>query len=441
MKNRQKKRSIAALSAIVALSSVLAACGSNTSNDGNGGSDSGKPVTLKVMSSTIVEKPAGEIEQELADEFMKANPDIKIEFMGLSQNDAFAKITTLATGNQLPDIFLNTSDFYATANGMGITADLTPLLGEDFVKGFYPSVLKESTIDGKLQYMPWFTTPIALIYRTDWFEAEGLKPPVTWDDFVKSAQKLTKDTDGDGKADQWGFGLVGTNNSSGTYRFLPILHSFGASELKQDADGKWVTDLDSPEAIEAFQFFGDLANKYKVTPPGAMQNAYAENVTLMANDKIGMVISGSHSIAGLIEKNPKLEGKLAAVPVPKKTEHSSNLSAFGFSISEKSSNKEAAAKYLKFLVEKENAIKFFEGTGRMPTRMEAGDDARVQSPVYKGFLDAQQYAVPQPVVSFFSQVQSAVGTAYQAMLAGSTKAETAATKAAESVRSEIERNQ
>jgi len=439
----KKKTLTALLSTVMSLSLVLSACGSKSSNAGSNGDSSpaAKQVTLQVMSSTIVETPAGTIEQELADEFMAQNPDIKIEFMGLSQNDAFTKITTLATGNQLPDIFLNTPDFYATANDMGITANLTELLGEDYIKGFYPSVLNEATIDGKLQYVPWFTTPIALIYRTDWFEAEGLTPPTTWDEFVTAAQKLTKDTNGDGKADQWGFGLVGTNNGSGTYRFFPILHSFGASELKQDASGKWVTDLDSPQAIEAFQFFGDLANKYKVVPPGAMQNAYAENVTLMANDKIGMVISGSHSIAGLIDKNPALEGKLAAVPVPAKTTHASNLSSFGFSIAETSKNKDAAVKYLKFLVEKDNAVKFFEGTGRMPTRIEAGEDPKVQSPVYKGFVDAQQYAFPQPVVPYFSQVQSAVGVAYQTMLAGNTKAETAASKAAEAVRLEIERNQ
>ncbi|WP_438348653.1 ABC transporter substrate-binding protein [Paenibacillus sp. FA6] len=438
---RQKKVLFGLLSLAICLSIVVTACG-GSSNNTSGKADSKKQITLQVMSSTIVEKPAGTLEQELADEFMKQNPDIKIEFMGLSQNDAFTKIATLATGNQLPDIFLNTPDFYATANDMGITANLTELLGEDYINGFYPSILKEATIDDKLQYVPWFSTPIALIYRTDWFEAEGLTPPTTWDEFVTAAQKLTKDTDGDGSMDQYGFGMVGTNNGSGTYRFFPILHSFGASELMEDESGNWITQLDSPQAIEAFQFFGDLANKYKVVPPGAMQNAYADNVTLMANDKIGMVISGSHSIAGLIEKNPALEGKLAAVPIPKKEVHASNLSPFGFSIAETSKNKEAAVKYLKFLVEKDNAIHFFENTGRMPTRMEAGDDPKVQTPVYKGFVDAQQYAVPQAVVPFFSQVQAAVGTAYQTMLTGNnTDATKVANKAAEVVRLEIERNQ
>lgn len=437
---RKKNAMLALFSLLICLSLALSACG-GSSNDSGSSTSATKQTTLKIMSSTIVETPVGIIEQEFADEFMRQNPDIKIEFMGLSQNDAFTKITTLATGNQLPDIFVNTPDFYATAEDMGITANLTELLGEEYIKGFYPNVIDEAMIDGKLQFLPWFTTPIALIYRTDWLEAEGLTPPATWDEFVTVAQKMTKDSDGDGKVDQWGFGLVGTNNSSGTYRFLPILHSFGASELKQDDSGNWVTELDSPQAIEAFQFFGDLDSKYKVVPPGAMQNAYAENVTLMATNKIGMVISGSHSIEGLIEKNPELEGKLAAVPVPKKTNHASNLSSFGFSIAETSENKEAAVKYLKFLVDKDNAVQFFEGTGRLPTRTEAGDDAAINSPVYKGFVDAQKYAIPQPVVPYFSQISSAVGSAYQSMLVGNADAAAVAGKAAETIRLEVERNQ
>ncbi|TDF93444.1 ABC transporter substrate-binding protein [Paenibacillus piri] len=436
---KNKKTTVTMLSTLSCLTLFLSACGSSSST-ANGGQSEG-PVTLKVLSSTIVEKPAGVIEQQLADEFMKQNPNIKIEFMGTSTNDAFTKITTLATGNQLPDIFVNTPDFYSTANDMGITANLTELLGKDYVQGFNPKVLEEATIDGKLQFAPWFTTPLALLYRMDWLEAEGLKPPTTWDEFIHVAQKLTKDKDGDGKADQWGFGMVGTNNSSGTYRFMPILHSFGASELKQDASGKWVTEMDTPQAAEALQFFGDLVNKYQVVQPGAVQSAYADVVTLMGNEKIGMMITGSHGIGGVIEKNPNLKGKIGAVPVPMKVTHASALSSFGFSISEQSKHKEAAVQYLKFLLNKENALKFFEGTGRMPTRTETNDSPLLNSPEYKGFIEAQKYAFQQPVVPFFSKVQTAVGVAYQSVLTSKTGADEAGKKAAEIIRGEIKQNQ
>ena len=89
-------------------------------------------ITLKVMSTTIVEKPEGEVEQKFADEFMKRNPDIKIEFIGTPMNSLYAKLQTLAIGRELPDIFTKTPEFAAKSSEMGITADLESLLEKSY---------------------------------------------------------------------------------------------------------------------------------------------------------------------------------------------------------------------------------------------------------------------------------------------------------------------
>ena len=85
-------------------------------------------ITLKVMSTTIVEKPEGKVEQKFAEEFMKRNPDIKIEFIGTPMNSLYANLQTVAIGGELPDIFTNTPEFAAKSREMGITADLKSLL-------------------------------------------------------------------------------------------------------------------------------------------------------------------------------------------------------------------------------------------------------------------------------------------------------------------------
>ena len=40
-----------------------------------------------------------------------------------------------------------------------------------------------------------------LVYRKDWAEEKGLKPPKTWDDLLVNAKALTMDRTGDGKID------------------------------------------------------------------------------------------------------------------------------------------------------------------------------------------------------------------------------------------------
>ena len=49
-------------------------------------------------------------------------------------------------------------------------------------------------------------------YNEDILNALGEKAPETWDDFARICQEATKDTDGDGKVDQYGF-ACGMNTS------------------------------------------------------------------------------------------------------------------------------------------------------------------------------------------------------------------------------------
>lgn len=91
----------------------------------------------------------------------------------------------------------------------------------------------------EIAYFPVALQPQAIIYRKDRFKEAGLEIPKTWDEFVECAKALTKDTDGDGEVDQWGFGMVGSNNSSGQSRFMSYLWSNGV-DCVTDTDGKWV---------------------------------------------------------------------------------------------------------------------------------------------------------------------------------------------------------
>ncbi|OLS40779.1 sugar ABC transporter substrate-binding protein [Bacillus sp. MRMR6] len=430
------------LLSILTLSLLLAGC-SQESGSSNGSKSDGSPeqITLKILSPTVVENPEGEVEKQYAEDYMKENPNVKIEFIGVPMNEVYTKLTTMATGGEVPDIFINSPEFYGKAQEMGIVENLTPLLGEDYVKGFYPATLEQATLDGDLQFAPFFTIPTGLLYRKDWFEEEGLQPPTTWDEFLEAAQKLTKDTDNDGKKDRWGFAMVGTKNGSGGSRFIPMMRTFGAAELVEES-GEWETQFDSPEAIEAFKFFGELVTKHDVVPPGPLQTGYPEAVSLMASEKAGMMITGPHSIGAILKQNPDLKGKIAGVPLPapegEKTV--SVLGMLGFSISATSEHKEEAAKYLKFMLNKQNQLKWNEITGRLPARIEAGDDPQVKTPELEGFIEALDFAFELPTVPYYPSVQLISAEAYQAIISKTSTPEEAAKKAAESVRTEIKNN-
>jgi len=427
----------------VAAALVLAGCSPGAATPAASGSSAppDAPITLQVMSATVVEKPDGAAEEAMAKAFTEENPNITIEFIGTPMNEMYAKLATMATGGNMPDVFTNSPEFYGQASDMGIVEPLNELLGQDYVDGFESATIKQAEIDGDLQFAPFFTIPTGLLYRMDMFEAEGITPPETWDEFVAAAQKLTKDLNGDGQPDQWGFALVGSNNGSGGSRFVPIMRTFGAKELVEK-DGAWATEYGTEEATEAFQFYGDLVNKYKVVPPGPFQTSYAEAVSLMATGKTAMMVTGPHSIGAITTQTPALKGKLAGVPLPHAPgeEPAAALGMLGFSISAQSKHKEAAAEYLKFILNKENQLKWNEVTGRLPTRTDAAQDPQIQRPELKGFLDAQQFAFAMPAVPFYADVQLYATEGYQAVISGQATAAEAAELAATKTETAIQQN-
>lgn len=417
---------------LVVMTMLLAACGTNKDSAKNGEKESAaKTTTIKIMSVSQTENPDGPAEKEMAERYMKLHPEVKIEFIGVPMNDLYKKITAMATSGDLPDAFTMTPQFARTANGMGITADLTQLLGAEYLKEFYPNIIEESSVDGKLQFLPWNAAPMALVYRGDWFEQEGLKGPENWDEFLEAAKKLTKDTDGDGKADQWGFGMIGTRNGSGADRFIAIMRSYGVEELRKDESGKWVSDLATPEAKEAFQFFVDLNNKHGVVPPGVTETGFPEAASLMATGKVAMMLTGPNALGNIVSQNPELKGKLYSVPVPAKVKHTATFGLLGYSIAESSKNKEIVADYLKFMVEDENALKWNELSGRLPTKIEVGKQQQLTTPEYAGFVKALEYAFTIPAFDQYSQFQDIVAEAYQSMIAANQSVEAATKRAAD----------
>jgi len=389
-----------------------------------------EPTTLSVLSSTIVEGPEGRAEQGYADAFMAENPDVTIEFIGVPANELYAKTNALAISGEMPDVFINSPEFMAQAHDLGIVADMQEVLGADYFEGFAKGPLAQSVIEGDHQFAPWFTIPNTLLYRRDVFEEAGIEPPTNWEEFREVAKALTVDTDGDGQIDRWGFAMVGSNNGSGAGRFFLVLRAHGAEELTADGDG-WTTGFGTPEAQAAFQLYGDVVADGSV-PPGPLQTSYGEAVSLIASDKAAMMITGPHTIGAVLDQNPDMAGKLAGslLPSVEGVEPDINLGMFGWAVASDSDQKELAAEYIKFVLNKDNQVAWNLATGRLPTRLDALEDPQIARPELEGFIEAAEYGYQVPNARFYPDLFSVAGDNYQAVIIGQKSAEDAAKDAA-----------
>jgi len=402
-------------------------------------------VTLEVMDSVIVESPEREALLQIIENFEEENPDITIDYQGVPMNDAYAQIPTLATSGALPDVYLATLDFIGTFEDMGIATDLRDVFSQEYLDGFNQNSLSELTVDGKVLAHPFFVIPMGVLYRIDWFEEKGLTPPETWEEFLDIANELTEDTNGDGSVDRWGFAMLASRDGSGGSRFIQIFRTFGGYELRLNDEGEYVTDVNTPQGRNAFEFFTELNTEHEVVPPGPMEVSYGEALNLMATNKTAMMVTGPHSIGGIIERNPELDGKIGAFPLPMAQDggkHISVLNTYGHAINPDSDKKEEAAKFLKFLVNDESALLWNEMTGRMPTRTGLLQSPEVQDrPDLAGFVEAMDYAEPLPTVSYYSTIMTDIlPSAYQSIIVGQATVEEAAERAEERIISLIEEN-
>ena len=132
--------------------------------------------------------------QKLTDDFTKANPDIKLNWVTLEENVLRQKVTTdIATkGGQFDVLTIGTYEVPI----WGKKGWLVPLdkLGADYdVDDLLPAIRAGLSVDGKLYAAPFYGESSFVMYRKDLMEKAGLKMPdkPTWDFIRQAADKMT----------------------------------------------------------------------------------------------------------------------------------------------------------------------------------------------------------------------------------------------------------
>lgn len=204
------------------------------------------------------------------------------------------KILTGLAAGEPPDVFLLDSKLIPTFTNKRILLDLTPFiapLGIDTTV-WYPHVLAIARKGEGLYAFPKGFTPLMVYFNRELFRRAGIAYPGaewTWDDFLAAARALTKDTDGDGRTDEYG-----TAFTNYYFYWIPWVWSAGADVLSPDgsvASGF----LNSKQTEDALAFPIALRRLEKVAPDvGSWVQAEktGTNYALFANGKIAMIIDG-----------------------------------------------------------------------------------------------------------------------------------------------------
>ena len=234
------------------------------------------------------------IRLELVKAFEEKYPDIQVEAINIPEK-YWDKLLTMFAGGTAPDVvYMNYMNLAGFAD-KGVLEDLMPWIEKspDFnLPDFFPSLIKQVRYKAGLYELPKDFTTSVIYYNKDMLKEAGLKFPDanwTWDDFRNAAKALTKDKDGAGRIDQYGWdGLFDT--SLNTY----WIRQNGGEII--DSDGKAV--LDSPQNIEAYQLDVDIRSRLRAAQCGSLEGIPHQGAVVAVLRDLGAPGHGHHEPVG-----------------------------------------------------------------------------------------------------------------------------------------------
>lgn len=307
--------------------------------------------------------------QELIDAFQKANPDVKVNYVGIPNSSYLQKVQNAIATGEIPDVLLIGNDIASLIAQKALVpvdeafkADLAGEIDKSMVE-----TERGNSADRKLYKAPLTALSDVIWYRKDWLTDAGLPEPKSYDEFFDDAKKLT-----DPAANRFGFAFRGGPGS-----MPPLLAmTYGMSGVGEffGEDGK--ATLDDKANVEAFKKYvslygdvsatADISNDYpKIVAAFDGGSAWAMHHNLGSyQDHVAAL--GPDAVAG-VQPFPNDKGVITAT----------SPAISGLSIFAASEKKAAAWEFVKYMSTEANSD-WAETVGQVPALTSAQKDSWVQ---------------------------------------------------------------
>jgi multiple sugar transport system substrate-binding protein len=274
------------------------------------------PVTIHLSTWTSGDEAAQL--QKLIDHINAGNTEYQIIHQPLA-TDYYTQIQTqMANGTAADLLWMDQSHLSWAADGSFLllkdcVANAAPKSAGD-TNDYFPGILQIDYQNHMLYGLPWVAQPVVLYYNKNMFDAAKLAYPTarwTWDDFTNAAKALTKDTNGDGTADQWG------TTATGWPPPQMFIWQAGGDVITPDLA---TSPIDSREALDGMSFYLSLDIDPTIAP-GADVTRKQSFSDLFKAGKVAMVFASASD--DLDYNSPGIT--VGVVPPPKNPKTGSNI--------------------------------------------------------------------------------------------------------------------
>lgn len=374
MMTRTITRLIAA-GAAISMFIPLAACGSDSADDGT---------TKLTMVESLTTPVRTKILKKLIKEFEADNPDITVDLVSPPTDSADRTIQQMLQSGEGIDV-LEVRDITVggfSKNGWldDLTSDVEQWDGWDKLTD---NAKKSAQGDsGKIWYLPYGFYGLSLFYRTDLIKQAGFNdPPKSWDDLLEQASAIQN---ADKK--QYGYAFRGGSNSDSNA--VAIIEAYVADNLDTSnafklKNGK--TIFSAPEAKDAMETYLKIFKK--ASPPSSVSWGYPEMVEGFSNGSTAFLLQDPEVISTLAKSTSITEDQwdtapLLTGPTGKAVQP---IAAAGWGIAKSSQHQKAALKLVEYLASEKPATTFASENSLVPIVKSAIDSSQYTTGKWKSY--------------------------------------------------------
>jgi len=397
----KKSNVLAMVMSMAMLMSVAAGCG-NQGKDQSSDQTATTTTTATTATSSSEEKVTiqwwtpnwDEPEsKEMATEFETANSNIKVDLVITDWDTYKSKITTAISANNAPELSTVLTTDVAPFAKLGFAAPLNDYTAKESINldDFIKPALDITTVDGKIYGLPFRHDGSGMYYNVDMLKAAGYNDfPKTWDEFATMNKKLTK-------GGTYGFSWPLGNQSNAVTRLIQQLYTNNGEVLNAD-ETKCL--LDSEAAQKAL---GNIVNSIKdgYASPNSLEWDNTKMRDAFGTGTLAVLFSGPFDIDTLKKDYPKLNFKTAVIPG---NDGMGCTTSNGWTImmAEKSTNKDAAAKFLAYIIKPENQIRL---TDSFPSSKTAIKDPKFSTEYLAPFAEQLNNSKPEPAYKAWAEME------------------------------------
>ncbi|SDI39658.1 extracellular solute-binding protein [Alteribacillus bidgolensis] len=423
------------------LSSLLiaAGCGGDDDSGASGESESGSTESESISVAMVAGAESSSLKQ-LVPEF-EEETGIEVEWNEFDYNTLYERIyNDLRTGTGTYDVIFADDPWMPMFAGGGFLTPLDELgyeLDEDFAKmsrevSMWPAPsgprLPDSDPDEEPRAygIPQVGNVQLFFYRNDILN----EAPETWSDLEAAIEEHQNEVD-------YGFVHRGARGNAIATNFNAFLWSHGADFFDED----WNVTLDSPEAIEALEFYIGMTEH----APDGIANYNA--------DEIGRVMSKGEGLASIVwpvwgetmedPEKSDVVGDIgySLVPRAENGDFSPMIGNWILGIPQASENKEAALEFMTW-ASSEESQKQMTKDGGLPSRTSVLTDPELteEKPYLEAVNEGLENANFRPRTPLYSEIENIYGTYLNQALTGDLTPEEALTGAAEEIEALMEDN-